>query len=121
MIHEHVVLGITLLTEESVIVVLPTVEVLGIMDILLDSLRGRSIPNSPDMMALAAIMNRWPCEPRFRNLVGMPVININFTNRIVSIQDPTTTDVWMGSFEQYITAHTKRDFSAGSYSLKRSL
>lgn len=113
MIHEHVILGVGLLSEEGVIVLLPDVDVLDVMGAMLDSLRGRNIPNAPDTMALAAVMNQFPCKPRFQNLVGMPIIRVNFPTRHVCIQDTLAEVNWLGSFEEYIEAHEKRDFSQG--------
>ncbi len=111
--HEHVILGVGLLSETGVIVLVPDVEVLTIMDAMMDSLEEENIPNSPDTMALAAVMNRFPCKPRFQNLVGMPIIRINFCTRQVCIQDTHAKVCWQGSFQKYIDAHEKRDFSAG--------
>jgi hypothetical protein len=108
MTHKHVVLGITLLTEAPVIVVLPNVTVLGVMKVLLDSLEEHE-NNSPDTMALAAIMNQLPCKPRFENLVGMSVINVNFCDRTVTVQCADGSG-WQGDFDECITVHTPCDF-----------
>lgn len=107
MMHKHIVLGIQTLTEDNVIVILSDVTILGVMHVLRDSLRGRSIPNSPDTMALAAVMNQFTCKPRFQNLAGMPIIAVDFNQRVVSIQGChcPLEGGWNGSFDEYLASH----------------
>ena len=113
MIHKHVVLGITLLTEaRSIIVILPDVTVVGVMDVLLDSLKHGNRCNSPDTLGLMDLLNQLPCKPRFQNLANMPTINIDYTRRVVLIQGATER-AGKYSFEKYVTAHENGDYYQG--------
>lgn len=113
MTTKHVALGIILLTEANVIVVLPDVTVLGVMEVLLESLKEENKDNSPDTMALAAVMNQLPSKPRFENLAGMRIINVSFTGRVVTVQGFDGDVGWQGGFDEYVTAHTTHDFYQG--------